>query len=258
MPALRILRLARTSRWAMVASGTRNARAISAVVSPARVRRVSATRASVASAGWQQVKISRSRSSGTPRSSGSGSSGTCIRAASWSLAAPTVSRRSRSVARLRAVVVSQAPGRFGTPSRGQVRRASAKASWAHSSARSQSPVIRISVATTRPHSSRNASATAFSTSTTTPPPRSPSRRTGSARNRQLRRGRRRTLRRARRSGRFHADGGFGSPLTAVTPAAAASAPPASETIRRLGWKACYVQVGYWRAGPAGRVRRDRW
>ena len=64
MPAALILRLARTSRWAIVGSGTRNARAISAVVRPPSVRSVSATCASVASAGWQQVKISSSRSSG--------------------------------------------------------------------------------------------------------------------------------------------------------------------------------------------------
>ena len=60
-------------------------------------------------------------------------------------------------------VVSQAPGLRGTPSAGHRSRARAKASWAHSSARSQSPVVRMSVATTRPHSSRNARATAAST-----------------------------------------------------------------------------------------------
>ena len=49
--AAAILRLARTRRWAIVGSGTRKARAISAVVSPPSVRRVSATRASIASAG---------------------------------------------------------------------------------------------------------------------------------------------------------------------------------------------------------------
>src|SRR5579863_2581169 len=49
----------------MVDSATRNARAISAVLSPPSSRSVSATWALVASAGWQQVKISRSRSSGT-------------------------------------------------------------------------------------------------------------------------------------------------------------------------------------------------
>jgi hypothetical protein len=37
------------------------------VVSPQIVRSVSATRASMASAGWQQVKSSRSRSSGSCR-----------------------------------------------------------------------------------------------------------------------------------------------------------------------------------------------
>ena len=51
MRASRILPLARTSRWAMVGSGTRKARAISAVVSPPSSRRVSATWAPVASAG---------------------------------------------------------------------------------------------------------------------------------------------------------------------------------------------------------------
>ena len=64
MPAALILCFARTSRWAIVGSGTRNARAISTVLSPPSVRSVSATWASMASAGWQQVKISSSRSSG--------------------------------------------------------------------------------------------------------------------------------------------------------------------------------------------------
>ncbi len=63
MRASRILPLARTRRCAIVGSGTRNARAISAVVSPPSRRRVSATWAELPSAGWQQVKISRSRSS---------------------------------------------------------------------------------------------------------------------------------------------------------------------------------------------------
>ena len=63
IPDSRIFRLARTSRCASVASGTTNAAAISRVVSPATNRRVSATRTSSASAGWQQAKISPSRSS---------------------------------------------------------------------------------------------------------------------------------------------------------------------------------------------------
>ena len=81
-------------------------------------------------------------------------------ATSRSLAAPTAFLRSTSMARLRAAVVSHAPGRPGMPSFGQRCRAIANASCAHSSARSQSPVVRISVATTRPHSSRKAASTA--------------------------------------------------------------------------------------------------
>ena len=54
----------------MVASGTRKAWAISGVVMPASVRRVSATCASNDSAGWQQVNMRRSRSSGTSSSGG--------------------------------------------------------------------------------------------------------------------------------------------------------------------------------------------
>src|SRR2546428_3955851 len=49
--ASRRVRLARTIRWAMVASGTRKARAISSVVRPPSRRSVSATRASVESTG---------------------------------------------------------------------------------------------------------------------------------------------------------------------------------------------------------------
>ena len=122
MPALRILRLARTSRCAIVGSGTRNARAISAVVSPASVRSVSATCASTDSAGWQHVKISRRRSSSTPLSSESARVASGRRRARRPPAAwrrPSLARRSRSSARLRAVVVSHAPGLRGTPSRGQ-------------------------------------------------------------------------------------------------------------------------------------------
>ena len=72
MRASWILRFARTSRCAMVGGGTRKARAISSVDRPHSVRSDSATCASTASAGWQQVKISRSRSSGMAASSGSG------------------------------------------------------------------------------------------------------------------------------------------------------------------------------------------
>ena len=102
MPAASILRLARTSRWAIVGSATRNARAISAVVRPPSVRSVSATCASTASAGWQQVKISSSRSSGKV-----GLVHRVLRrrrhlAAACVFSASVRSRRSRSIARLRA------------------------------------------------------------------------------------------------------------------------------------------------------------
>ena len=56
---------ARVIRAAIVGSVTRNARAMSGTGSPHTSRRVSAAWASWARAGWQQTKISRSRSSGT-------------------------------------------------------------------------------------------------------------------------------------------------------------------------------------------------
>src|SRR3954465_11542199 len=63
------------------------------------------------------------------------------------------------MARLRAVVVIHAPGLSGTPRAGHVSRALMKASWTASSARSKSPVTRISVATARPCSSRKTRST---------------------------------------------------------------------------------------------------
>ena len=106
-------------------------------------RSVSATCASTASAGWQHMKTSSSRSSGMEdpamASSPIAGSGVVLGASSGSLAASTRSRRSRSIARWRAVVTSQAPGLSGTPSDGQRRAATANASAAASSARSKSP-----------------------------------------------------------------------------------------------------------------------
>ena len=127
MPASLILRFARESRRFIVSSGTRNARPISSVVSPPSARKVSATCASTPSAGWQQVKISSSRSSGKLVSSitSSTASGTSSRRV---FSASTRSRRRRSIARLRAVIVSQAPGLGGVPSRGQRSAAAANAS----------------------------------------------------------------------------------------------------------------------------------
>ena len=64
------------------------------------------------------------------------------------------SRRRRSMARLRAVVVIQPPGLGGTPVTGQRSAAMANASATASSARSMSPRTRISVAVQRPASRR--------------------------------------------------------------------------------------------------------
>ncbi len=63
MPALAIFRLARSRRCPIVASETRNARATAEVDKPETTFSVKATCASMDSAGWQQVKISRNLSS---------------------------------------------------------------------------------------------------------------------------------------------------------------------------------------------------
>src|SRR4051812_24487223 len=100
------------------------------------------------------MKINSSRSSGIVVSSIS-SSLTSGASSSGSLLARFRSRRSRSMARLRAVVTSQPPGLAGIPVRAQRSAAIANASWVASSATSKSPRKPISVARTRPHSSRN-------------------------------------------------------------------------------------------------------
>ena len=144
----------------MVASEVRKALAISAVVRPPSVRRVRATRACGRRAGWQQVKISRSRSSGIAGSASASSSSelgaSASRPSSTSFFTRSVfSRRSRSIALLRATRVIQAPGLSGTPSLGQRSSATTKASWTASSAASKSPRTRIRLATARPDSWRN-------------------------------------------------------------------------------------------------------
>src|SRR6476646_7417945 len=154
MFASRILPLARTSRWAIVGSGTRKARAISAVVRPPNSRSVSATRALGASAGWQHVKIRRRRSSGTAPSSTGGSSRACSSAACAWRSSREASRRRRSIARLRAVVMIQPAGLGGSPLAGQRPTAVANASWTASSATSMSPKTPTRTATARPYCSR--------------------------------------------------------------------------------------------------------
>ncbi len=116
MPAALILRFARVRRWLIVGSGTRNARAISSVVTPPRVRKVSATCDSTDNAGWQHMKISSSRSSGNVVGAIGSSCGSA--ASSRAFVANVRSRRMRSIARFRAVLTSHVPGFVGTPSRG--------------------------------------------------------------------------------------------------------------------------------------------
>src|SRR3569833_872677 len=170
-----ILRLARTIRLPIVDSATRNARAISPVVRPPSMRRVSATRAGRSSAGWQQVKISRSRSSSIALVSLIG--GCSCRArrscAAWrsGRAATDRSRRSRPIARRRAVTMIQAPGPAGTPSRRQVTTAASNASCTASSAIWRSPTYRTRVARTAACSSRNTRPNAGTAITTNRGPR---------------------------------------------------------------------------------------
>src|SRR5881397_1221032 len=155
MRAALILRLARARRCAIAGSLTRNDLATSLVDAPPSRRRVSATCASVERAGWQQVKMRRSRSSCTgpsfPAERGSWLFGESS-AASLSSSRPRDSRRKRSMARLRAVVVIQAPGLGGSPSPVHLRKATANASCTASSATSMSPKTRIRAAKIRPTS----------------------------------------------------------------------------------------------------------
>ena len=115
------------------------------------MRSVSARRASIASAGWQQVKISRSRSSSmAPRGSGGPSSYTVC--ASLCLSSRLLSRRIRSMALRLAVVVSQAPG-LGYAVGGPPLDGGRERFGAASSAMSRSPNRLVRPATTRAHSS---------------------------------------------------------------------------------------------------------
>jgi hypothetical protein len=152
MAACAIFCFARNSRWPIVRSETRNACAISEVLIPATLRSVSTTCAFRFREGWQQVNMSSRRSSGIRLSLAYGVKSASITATSCSFAEARTARRSRSVARLRATVVNQASGCSGTPVNGHFWTASANASCADSSARSQfPPVKRIMVATTRLH-----------------------------------------------------------------------------------------------------------
>ena len=171
-----IFRLARVIRCAIVVSGTRNARAICAVVRPQTTRSVSAI---CACAGQRRVAAGEDQPQALvglgldgPLQLRQLGDGNCV------------SRRSTSRPRRRATVNSQASGRSGIPSAGQCRSAASTASCTKSSAVAKSPVTWISDAASRPAFSRttrvNWSCTASVTWTRTrsgepPPPGSPAR-----------------------------------------------------------------------------------
>ena len=162
------VRFARTIRCATVGSATRNARAISSVVSPPSRRRVSATRASRESTGWQEMKTSRSTSSSTTSSSAAAQSGSSASSSSRPSSAVLRSsrslRRKTSIARCLAVAISQAPGLAGTPVSGHRSSAATSASCASSSARPTSPVTRVSAAMSFADSMRQTASTTRETS----------------------------------------------------------------------------------------------
>src|SRR5215211_5187601 len=160
MPALVILRLARTRRCAMVGSGTKNALAICGVVIPTTARSVKARRASTFNAGWQQPNNIGSRSSLVR--AGASSAGVASGSHSSAKRASRERFRSKSMARRRAASDSQPPGLAGTPSRRQVRSAMMIASCTASSAISKLPRRRCSWATIRPASRRTMRASAAS------------------------------------------------------------------------------------------------
>ena len=140
-PAARILCFARTSRFAIVASGTRKAAAISAVDSPHTARSVSATRASGASAGWQHMNTRASSSSRSPAGGPSDGSDRPLwsRIAAASFSPRRASRRATSTARRRATVTSHPAGLAGSPRSGHAARAATQASCTASSAAPRSP-----------------------------------------------------------------------------------------------------------------------
>jgi hypothetical protein len=133
MPDSLIRCFARVIRLAMVASGTRNARATSAVVRPPTARRVSGTCAPGVSDGWQHrnSSVSVSSESGARGASAAGarnwSRGTRVPAVS-SRRRRAISLRSWSVIRRCATRTSQPRGLSGRPSFGHCSEASSRAS----------------------------------------------------------------------------------------------------------------------------------
>ena len=145
-------------RACTVGTGTRNARAISSLDRPPTTRRVSATRASGESTGWQLTNISARTSSSILSGSMSSSTAASSAASRAYRSCRAVRRRIASIARRRAVAISQPAGLAGAAS-GHDTSASATASWAASSASPKSPVNRVSAATIRADSIRQTAST---------------------------------------------------------------------------------------------------
>src|SRR5580700_4055267 len=157
MWAVAILDRARTRRLAMVASGTKKARAMASTSRRASVRRAKATWASRLRAEWQQVKIKRSMSSRNWLSVSIASITSSIssfprsvphRNAAVSLSVLVDSRRRTSSALRRATTVSHARGLSGIPDPGQAPKAAIVASDRASSATGRSPSWRTRAAST--------------------------------------------------------------------------------------------------------------
>ena len=121
----------------MVASGTRKARAISAVVRPPTARSVSASCDAGDSAGWQQRNSSVKVSSPDGPASTSGTGVIATSASSRRRRASSL--RSASVRRRDATVSNHALGLAGQPSTGHWRAAASNASCTASSHRSKCP-----------------------------------------------------------------------------------------------------------------------
>jgi len=123
-------------RWAIVASGTRKAAAISLVVSPPTARSVRGMADAGVSDGWQHMNIRISESSRPGAGSGGVSDHEAARSSRRRRAS---SLRYRSAIRRDATRMSQPNGLSGSPSTGQVVVAARRASWVASSAAAKSP-----------------------------------------------------------------------------------------------------------------------
>jgi len=151
MPASRILRFARTRRWAIALGETRKAEPIAAASKPRAVWRMSGARTPGSIAGCAQANISDSRSSPSswPPDAAASFSSIIRRRCS---ATPSALRRLRaaSIHLRRATVSSQASGFAGIPRVGQSDSAAANASESASSAPAMSRWRRASSATSFP------------------------------------------------------------------------------------------------------------